>query len=100
MPQIRWTARTWSTAAPKGADIAYGPEKHIVECADKPISKRFTAILSAVYRPYDEQTEFRNRQSSVQGTTLTPPILAAEKGTSKGKLEKALMYSQGPDQHP
>ena len=81
-------------------DIAYDGETLIVDALINRIVRGLRLFYRPSDRPYDGRTELRNRQSSVQGTTLTPPILAAEKGNSKGKPEKALMYSQGPDQHP
>ena len=57
LPQIRWKARMSSTTPSKGADIAYDGETLIVRLADKPKSKRFTAIF---YCPYNVRTEIRN----------------------------------------
>ena len=60
------------------------------------LKNRTVRDLRTIYGPYDVQTEIRNRQSSVQGTTLTPPILAAEKGTNQGEAEEILTLLRRP----
>ena len=65
------------------------------------INRRVRGLrLFSIVRTHTVRRTDRNPQSVVLGarTTLTPPILAAEKGTSQGKPEKALRLSQGPNQ--